>query len=59
MAKLHKSESRSRKQHKNRYGMKVRGRSIFTIQEILVKKAKPKKKRRKKNARAHALLPER
>ena len=47
MAKLHKSESRQRKHHKRRHGMKVVGRSVFTIQEVLVKKAKAKKKRRK------------
>lgn len=36
--KITKAESRDKKRRKSRYGMKVSGRSVKLIQEILIKK---------------------
>ena len=44
-----KGERREAKRHKKRHGMRVRGRSLFTIQEILLKRAE--KAAAKKRAR--------
>jgi uncharacterized membrane protein len=42
---LTKGERRERKRWKKRYGMRVRGRSIFTIQEVLEGRAEIAKKK--------------
>jgi len=49
--KLTKAEGRDKKRHKKKHGMRVRGRSIFTVVEAQVKRAKKirKKKTRRKS----------
>jgi hypothetical protein len=37
--KITKAETRARKLHKKKHGMRVNGRSLFTIQEVLKNKA--------------------
>lgn len=40
MRKLTKGERREKKRRRKRYGMKVNGKSVFVIQEVIQKKAK-------------------
>lgn len=40
MKKLTKGERREKKRLKKRYGMKINGRSVFVIQDIIQKRAK-------------------
>lgn len=42
--KLDKAQRRDKKSNKARNGMKISGRSVFTIQEQIVKKGKKGKK---------------
>jgi hypothetical protein len=44
--KISKAENRDRKIHKKRHGMRINGRSLFTIQEILKNRADLIKKER-------------
>jgi len=37
--KISKAETRDRKIHKKKHGLRINGRSLFTIQEILKNKA--------------------
>jgi hypothetical protein len=41
--KIEKALKRDKKFHKNKHGMRVGGRSVFVIVEVLMKKAKKKK----------------
>jgi hypothetical protein len=36
--KITKAEKRDRKSHKRKNGMRVNGKSLFTIQDILIKR---------------------
>jgi hypothetical protein len=42
MANIKKSNSRERKNHKARTGMRVSGRSVFVIQAVQIKKGQGK-----------------
>lgn len=44
---LDKANKRDKKRHKKKYGMRTSGRSVFTIQRLLVKRAEERKKRNK------------
>lgn len=46
--KISKAEGRDKKRNKKKYGMRVRGRSIFVVVEAQVKRAKRTKKKKKK-----------
>jgi hypothetical protein len=48
-----KATSRERKYNKNRYGMRVDGKSIFTIQEAIIKSAN--KSKNKRNSRHYVI----
>lgn len=37
-----KSEKREKKRFKKRYGMRITGKSVFVIQNVLIKKGKKK-----------------
>lgn len=47
--KLDKAKGRDKKRRKARHGMKIRGRSIFTIVEAQIGRAKKNKKGAKRN----------
>lgn len=40
--KLNKAEKRDNKRNKRKNGMRVSGKSVFTVQATLVKKGQPK-----------------
>jgi|WetSurMetagenome_2_1015567.scaffolds.fasta_scaffold424964_3 hypothetical protein len=44
--KISKAENRDRKIHKKKHGMRINGRSLFTIQEILRNRSELIKKER-------------
>ena len=44
--KITKAETRDRKIHKKKHGLRINGRSLFTIQEIIKNKADLIKKER-------------
>lgn len=46
---INKSNSRERKNHKARNGMRVSNRSIFQIQEAIIKRANKSKARNSRN----------
>jgi len=49
MANITKSTSRESKNHKARHGMRVSNRSIFQIQEAIIKRANKSKARNSRN----------
>ena len=48
MANLRRAEQRERKQSKRKHGMRISGRSIFTIVEVQVKKGQEVKRGKRK-----------
>ena len=48
MASLQRAEQRERKQSKRKNGMRISGRSIFTIVEVQVKKGQEAKRTKRK-----------
>lgn len=53
MANITKATSREKKNHKARYGMGVGGRSVFTIQMEIIKRAE--KSKAKRNSRHYVI----
>jgi hypothetical protein len=47
--KTSKANSRDKKYQKSRYGMRVSGRSIFQIQETIIKRADKARKQKKES----------
>lgn len=48
--KISKAEGRDKKRDKKKYGMRVKGRSIFTIVETQVRRAKKKKRKKRRKS---------
>jgi hypothetical protein len=51
MPKIEKAERRDRKQHRNENGMRVSGRSVKTLKNIILRKAEKAQREKERQAR--------
>lgn len=51
MPKIEKAERRDRKQHRNENGMRVSGRSVKTLRNIILRKAEKAQREKERQAR--------